>query len=225
MTTTHVGYAGLTLGLSASLAANVAHAIEHSGTSPVPLAGAAFWPLALFLMSELLFRTRMNRASDYAVALAVAAVAAGAGWISFGHTRSLLTSWGETSASATLGALAVDGVLIASGLVLYREALAAQAARETATQPARPAQAAHPARPAQEQPVQAPQTQAHTPPEPPPPAQEAQDTPAHPEQRLHVVPAHTDEVHALKARGMSVRAIAAHLEISPSTVQRRLKAS
>lgn len=222
MTATHVGYAGLTLGLVASLAANVAHAIEYSGTDAVPLAGAAFWPLALFLMSELLFRTRMSNVGDYIVALAVAAVAAGAGWISFGHTRSLLTSWGETSTGATLGALAVDGVLIASGLVLYREALAAQAARDTAVQPVQ----AQPVQPVQAHAAHA--AQAHTPPAPQQPVQAAQHTPAHTEQRLHVVQAHTgthDEVHALKASGMSIRAIAAHLEISPSTVQRRLKAS
>jgi len=51
-------------------------------------------------------------------------VALGAGWISFGHTRALLLTLGESDRGAVLGALAVDGVLVASGLVLFREASA-----------------------------------------------------------------------------------------------------
>ena len=124
MKTSTIARVGLLLGLGASLAANVAHAVDVTGTDIAPLVGAAFWPLALLVTSELLFRVRFDRRADVLTALAVACVAAGAGWISFGHTRSLLRSWGESNAGAVLGALAVDGVLVASGAALYRAALA-----------------------------------------------------------------------------------------------------
>lgn len=120
--TSTVARAGLLLGLGASLAANVAHAVSVTGLHVAPLIGAAFWPLALLVTSELLFRARFDRHADVLTALAVACVAAGAGWISFGHTRSLLLSWGESDMGAVLGALAVEGVLVACGCALYREA-------------------------------------------------------------------------------------------------------
>jgi hypothetical protein len=128
--TTTIARAGLSLGLGASLAANVAHAVAHSsahgqdGTPVVAIAAAMFWPVALLATSELLFRLRFDRFADVLAGAAVAAVALGAGWISFGHTRSLLLTLGESKRGAMLGALAVDGVLVASGLVLYREASA-----------------------------------------------------------------------------------------------------
>lgn len=122
MKTSTIARAGLLLGLGASLAANVAHAVAVTGLHVAPLIGAAFWPLALLVTSELLFRARFDRHADVLTALAVACVAAGAGWISFGHTRSLLLSWGESNMGAVLGALAVDGVLVACGCALYREA-------------------------------------------------------------------------------------------------------
>lgn len=124
MRTSTIARAGLLLGLGASLAANVAHAVAVTPDRVAPLVGAAFWPLALLVTSELLFRVRFDRRADVLTALAVACVAAGAGWISFGHTRALLLSWGESDAGAVLGALAVDGVLVASGAALYRAALA-----------------------------------------------------------------------------------------------------
>lgn len=130
MRTTTIARAGLLLGLGASLAANVAHALEHAssdgqaGAPVVAIAAAAFWPVALLATSELLFRLRLDRLGDVLAAGAVAAVALGAGWISFGHTRALLLTLGESSRGAVLGALAVDGVLVASGLVLFREASA-----------------------------------------------------------------------------------------------------
>lgn len=122
MRTSTIARAGLLLGLGASLAANVAHAVDVTGMNAAPLVGAAFWPLALLVTSELLFRLRFDRRADVLTAFAVACVAAGAGWISFGHTRSLLLSWDESDTGAVLGALAVDGVLVACGCVLYREA-------------------------------------------------------------------------------------------------------
>ena len=139
MKTSTIARIGLLLGLGASLAANVAHAVDVTGTDVAPLVGAAFWPLALLVTSELLFRVRFDRRADVLTALAVACVAAGAGWISFGHTRSLLRSWGESNAGAVLGALAVDGVLVASGAALYRAALARAATSAVECTPSAPA--------------------------------------------------------------------------------------
>jgi len=128
--TTTIARAGLLLGLGASLAANIAHAVAHAskegqdGSAVVAIAAATFWPVALLATSELLFRLRFDRLGDVLAGSAVAAVALGAGWISYGHTRALLLTLGESKQGAVLGALAVDGVLVASGLVLYREASA-----------------------------------------------------------------------------------------------------
>lgn len=139
MKTSTIARAGLLLGLGASLAANVAHAVAVTPDRVAPLVGAAFWPLALLVTSELLFRVRFDRRADVLTALAVACVAAGAGWISFGHTRALLLSWGESDAGAVLGALAVDGVLVASGAALYRAALARAATSAVECTPSAPA--------------------------------------------------------------------------------------
>lgn len=133
MRTSTIARAGLLLGLGASLAANVAHAVATTPDRIAPLVGAAFWPLALLVTSELLFRLRFDGRADVLAALAVACVAAGSGWISYGHTRALLLSWGESKAGATLGALAVDGVLVACGCALYRSALARTSASASAT--------------------------------------------------------------------------------------------
>jgi len=65
--TTTIARAGLLLGLGASLAANVAHAVTHAGASGqdgapvVAIAAAMFWPVALLATSELLFRLRFDR--------------------------------------------------------------------------------------------------------------------------------------------------------------------
>lgn len=121
-----IAYAGLGLGLGASLAANVLSVTQRAGTDApdaAALVGAAFWPLALLITSELLLRSRpAGTLMDAVSAVAVGAVALGAGWISWTHTHALLVSWGESAVGAALGASAVDGLLVASAQVLWLDA-------------------------------------------------------------------------------------------------------
>jgi hypothetical protein len=210
------------VGLCATLAANVAHAVREAGTGGVTvlaLGFAAVWPLGLLGCSEVLFRMAFRGARDYVTAAAVAAVGLGAGFISFGHSKDLLASeLGESSLAGVLGAIAIDGLLVVGGLTLYGESRhavpAAQAARRVpAAQAARVAHAPVP------RPVPAAQAQA---------AQVAQapvPRPVPPVQGVPLQAVQGDPVRELKAQGKSVRAIAEELSISPSTVQRRLKAA
>ncbi len=213
------------VGLCATLAANVAHAVREAGTGGVTvlaLGFAAVWPLGLLGCSEVLFRLAFRGARDYVTAVAVAAVGLGAGCISFGHSKALLASeLGESSLAGVLGAIAIDGLLVVGGLTLYGESRhavpAAQAAqRVPAAQAARVAHAPVP------RPVPAAQAQAAQ------VAQVAQAPVPRPVPPVQGVPLHAvqgDPVRELKAQGKSVRAIAEELSISPSTVQRRLKQS
>lgn len=228
MSTRGWAYAALIVGLCATLAANVAHAVQRDDGNwhAVPVAAAGFWPVALFLMFELLCRLRFDSMADYVSAAMVATVGLGAGYISYGHTRALLRGLGESETGARLGALAVDGVLVAASLAAYREA---QRAAVPAVPAARPVPRAVPraAVPAVRNvpggtpvpPVRAVAAQAAqrhggavTLPVPPVPGGTASGGTA----------AQADPVQAMRAEGMSVRAIAARLELSPSTVQRRL---
>lgn len=220
MSTKHVAYLALGLGLCAGLGSNVAHAVQESGTGIVPITAAVFWPVALLLCSEILFRVPFRCAADYVTGTAVALVGLGAGYISFGHTRALLSTLGEAETACVLGALAVDGVLVAAGLTLYRESQRAV--------PAQAAQEAVPVQPVPVQPVPAQVAQEPVPVQRVPAAQEAVPVQRVPVQAAQPVQLHAvqgDPVHELKAQGKSVRAIAEELSISPSTVQRRLKQS
>lgn len=115
-------YAGVMLGLAASLGANVLHVMDQPDPSGWSVAGAAFWPLALLVSSEVLARKRW--ASDrarVAGVVGVLTVAGVAAWISYGHVHGLLLSWGEPAASAMLGPLAIDGLMVVSSLALVAQ--------------------------------------------------------------------------------------------------------
>lgn len=115
-----VAYAGTALGLLASLAANVEHVISAPGDAPAAaLVGAAFWPLALLLSSEVLARKRWaGRWARRAGIVSVLVVALVAAVISYGHIAALLSTWGESMWAAHLGPLAVDGLMVVSSLAL-----------------------------------------------------------------------------------------------------------
>jgi len=210
------------VGLCATLAANVAHAVREAGTGGVTvlaLGFAAVWPLGLLGCSEVLFRLAFRGARDYVTAVAVAAVGLGAGYISFGHSKALLASeLGESSLAGVLGAIAIDGLLVVGGLTLYGESRHAVPVAHVA-QPVPAAQVAHVAQAPVPRPVPAVQAQAARVAQAPVP----RAVPAAQAVPLHAVQG--DPVRELKAQGKSVRAIAEELSISPSTVQRRLKAA
>src|SRR5262245_24065423 len=114
-------YAGATLGGAVSIAANVAHSYvppaDASGTWTPPagaVVGAVFWPIALFFAIEILARTPWRAglgwlAVRFAGLLPVALVAA---VVSYRHLAGLLTYYREDSLAATIGPLAVDGLMV-----------------------------------------------------------------------------------------------------------------
>lgn len=138
-------YAGAGLGGAVSIAANVAHSYVPPVGMPAswrPEAGAVisavFWPVALFVVVEIVARIawpagRRWVALRYVGLLPVALVA---GVVSYRHLSGLLTHYREDSLTATIGPLAVDGLMVmASGALIA----SARRAAAIADQPAAPA--------------------------------------------------------------------------------------
>ncbi len=121
-------YSGAVLGGVVSIAANVAHsyvppAVAAPGWSPQPGAviGAVFWPVALFMALEILARTRWPDQRRWLAVrwLGLLPVALVAAVVSYRHLSGLLTFYGEDSLTATVGPLAVDGLMVmATGALL-----------------------------------------------------------------------------------------------------------
>jgi hypothetical protein len=149
------GYAGATLGGAVSIAANVAHSYvpptdAPAGWSPPggAVIGAVFWPVALFVAIEILARTPWRPGWRWVVLrfgglLPVAVVAA---VVSYRHLAGLLTYYREDPLTATIGPLAVDGLMVMATAALvatggrYRPATPLPA--PPAEEPARTATAA-----------------------------------------------------------------------------------
>ncbi len=151
--------ATLSLGVAASVAANILHAEPN----PISQVIAAWPPLALLLTVELISRVPVHRRSLAAVRLgATTAIAGIAAWVSYWHMAGVAARYGETGASPYLLPLSVDGLVIvasvslvelAGRIRLMEEALAAETAARTAeaahtAQAARAAEAARVAEPA-----------------------------------------------------------------------------
>jgi hypothetical protein len=121
-------YVGAILGGAVSIAANVAHSYVPPTDAPADWAphvgavvGAVFWPVALFVAVEILARVAWPEGRGWALLrfgglLPVAAVAA---LVSYKHLAGLLAFYGEDGLTATLGPLAVDGLMVmATGALL-----------------------------------------------------------------------------------------------------------
>jgi hypothetical protein len=125
------GYAGALLGGLVSIAANVAHSYvppagAASGWRP-PLGdvvGAVFWPIALFVAIEILARTTWPLGARWVVVrfLGLLPVAVVAAIVSYGHLSGLLTHYGESTLTAHLGPLAVDGLMVMASSALMATA-------------------------------------------------------------------------------------------------------
>lgn len=96
-----------------------------SDWSPHPgsVISALFWPLALFVASEIMARTQWPPgkrwvAVRYAGLLPVAAVAA---YVSYQHLSKLLTYYGESEFTTRAGPLAIDGLMVISTAALVAE--------------------------------------------------------------------------------------------------------
>src|ERR687890_2184295 len=121
-------YLGAALGGTVSIAANIAHSyVPPTGVtgewSPRAGAviGAVFWPVALFVATEILTRVawptgRVWWLLRWTGMLPVAFVAA---LVSYRHLSGLLAFYGEEPVVSVLGPLAVDGLMVmATGAIL-----------------------------------------------------------------------------------------------------------
>jgi hypothetical protein len=109
-------YLGMGIGGVASILANVAHALLPASPPPGSVIAAAFWPVALFVTIEILAKNAWPTGARWTLlrwggTLPVAAVTA---VVSYRHMSGLLTAWGEDPLTATIGPIAVDGLLVMS---------------------------------------------------------------------------------------------------------------
>jgi hypothetical protein len=155
--------ATLTLGVAASVAANILHAHPN----PISQIIAAWPPLALLLTVELISRVPTHRRSLAVIRLAATGGIAGiAAWVSYWHMAGVAARYGETGAASYLLPLSVDGLVIVASVSLVeisgrlRDSPHVHGApRPTMTPPPQPA--AHPgpdraARPSPPEPAAAP---------------------------------------------------------------------
>ena len=122
-------YIGAALGGTVSIAANIAHSyVPPTGVTPESwspnlgaVIGAVFWPVALFVATEILTRVawpsgRVWWLLRWAGMLPVAFVAA---LVSYRHLSGLLAFYGEEPIVCVLAPLAVDGLMVmATGAIL-----------------------------------------------------------------------------------------------------------
>lgn len=107
--------ATLFLGVAASVAANVLHA-QHNLISQTI---SAWPPLALLLTVELTSRIPMHRPLLAVIRVFSTATIAGiAAWVSYWHMRDVAFRFGETSISAYLLPVSVDGLIVVASVSL-----------------------------------------------------------------------------------------------------------
>jgi hypothetical protein len=105
----------LVLGVAASVVANVLHALDN----PISQTIAAWPPCALLLTVELISRVPIHRRSLAVVRLLSIAVIAGiAAYVSYTHMVGVAIRYGETSVSAHLLPLSVDGLIVVASICL-----------------------------------------------------------------------------------------------------------
>jgi hypothetical protein len=105
----------LTVGVCASVAANVLHAAHH----PVAQAIAAWPPVALLLTVDLVSRVPVRRRLLSAVRVAATAViCAIAAYVSYGHMAAVAARYGESGPAAYLLPVSVDGLIVVASVCL-----------------------------------------------------------------------------------------------------------
>nr|WP_203926368.1 DUF2637 domain-containing protein [Virgisporangium ochraceum] len=104
----------LTLGIAASIAANVLHAEPN----PIAQSIAAWPPIALLLTVELVGRVPVSRRLGWVRALATAVIAGIAAWVSYWHMVGVAQRYGETDAAPYLIPLSVDGLVVVASVCL-----------------------------------------------------------------------------------------------------------
>lgn len=120
-------YLGVALGGAVSIAANVAHSYVPPAHAPAhwrpesgAVGGAVFWPVALFVAIEILARINWPAGTRWVLVrfgglLPVATVAA---VVSYRHLSGLLSWYREDTLTASVGPLAVDGLMVVATAAL-----------------------------------------------------------------------------------------------------------
>src|SRR5438552_727097 len=130
--------ATLTLGVAASVAANVLHALPN----PISQTIAAWPPLALLLNVELIARIPVHRRGLAVVRLgATTGIAAIAAWVSYWHMAGVVARYGETGSAPYLMPFSVDGLVVVASISLVELAGRIRTAETPATSPDTPAPA------------------------------------------------------------------------------------
>lgn len=107
--------ATLTLGVAASVTANVLHAQPN----PIAQAIAAWPPLALLITVELVSRIPVYRKALGVVRIiSTCVIAAIAAWVSYHHMMGVATRYGEVGAAPYLLPLSVDGLIVVASVSL-----------------------------------------------------------------------------------------------------------
>lgn len=105
----------LTLGVSASIAANILHAEPNL----ISRAISAWAPLALLLCVELISRVPVHRRGRAFIRMtATTAIASIAAWVSYWHMVDVVARYGETGATPYLLPISVDGLIVVASICL-----------------------------------------------------------------------------------------------------------
>jgi len=105
----------LTLGIAASVAANILHAEPN----PISQTIAAWPPLALLLTVELVSRIPVHRWHLATIrVIATATIAGIAAWVSYWHMKEVVARYGETGESPFLIPITVDGLIVVASVCL-----------------------------------------------------------------------------------------------------------
>ncbi|NIL43739.1 DUF2637 domain-containing protein [Salinispora arenicola] len=128
--------ATLTLGVAASVTANILHAQPNAISQAI----AAWPPLALLITVELVTRVPVHRRALGVIrVVAASAIAAIAAWISYHHMVGVVARYGETGTVPYLLPLSVDGLIIVASVSLVE--LAARRREAEKRPPPTPAEA------------------------------------------------------------------------------------
>jgi hypothetical protein len=162
-------YLGALVGAGVSVAANVAHSYVPPADAPAgwsphtgAVVGAVFWPVALLVAIEVLARVAWPVGGRWLLVRfgGLGPVATVAAVVSYRHLSGLLSFYGEDAITATVGPLAVDGLMVmATGALLATrpggvDALRAPVGkRTTAATPSRTDTAAETSRPHADRPI------------------------------------------------------------------------
>lgn len=107
--------AALTLGVAASIAANVLHAQPNTVGRLI----AAWPPVALLITVELISRVPVHgRVLPWLRMAATASIASIAAWVSYWHMAAVAQRYGESPDSAHLIPLSVDGLVVVASICL-----------------------------------------------------------------------------------------------------------